>query len=176
MRTIPKRVTSDTIIFLLYAITGWIYEEVLEVFIYRTGFTNRGFLFGPYLPVYGFGALLFLYFLGPMKREKRFSWATPVIVFLGSMVIATVVELITSYGLSLFDLELWNYDRYPYNFQGRIALNPSVRFGIGGVFFLYVLQPCFEKFLAKLSDRSIAYIAFSIWGVLGFDFLFTVFV
>ena len=58
--------------FMLYAILGWIYEVVLEVFIYKWGFSNRGVLFGPYCPVYGVGALLFLFFIYPMIRNKSF--------------------------------------------------------------------------------------------------------
>ena len=57
---------------MLYAILGWIYEVVLEVFIYKWGFSNRGVLFGPYCPVYGVGALLFLFFIYPMIRNKSF--------------------------------------------------------------------------------------------------------
>ena len=46
------------IYFMLYAILGWIYEVFLEVVVYRWGFSNRGVLFGPYCPVYGFGAII----------------------------------------------------------------------------------------------------------------------
>ncbi len=156
-------------LFFMYSVIGWIYEEVLEVFIYQTGFTNRGFLFGPYLPVYGAGAVIFLILLYPMKDKKKFSYGTPLAVFLGSMIIATVVELITSYGLSCFGLELWNYDHYFLNFQGRIALNPSVRFGLGGVFFLYVLQPLFERIIKKQSQKILQVVATVIAGVMLVD-------
>ena len=46
--------------FFCYSVIGWCYEVFLEVVIYRWGFSNRGVLFGPYCPVYGFGALIFL--------------------------------------------------------------------------------------------------------------------
>ena len=39
--------------FLMAAIIGWCYEVFLEVVVYRWGFQNRGVLFGPYCPVYG---------------------------------------------------------------------------------------------------------------------------
>ena len=164
-----------TELFFLYSAVGWIYEEILEVFIYRTGFTNRGFLFGPYLPVYGFGALLFLILLYPMKRRKRWGKLTPLAVFLGSGLIATAVELLTSYGLSYFGLELWNYDHYFMNFQGRIALNPSVRFGLGGLLFLYVLQPLFEWFLSIQSEQTKAAAAALISVVLFSDCVIRIF-
>ena len=49
------------IYFMLYAIIGWIYEVLLELFIWSHKFVNRGTLFGPWLPVYGFGALIFIF-------------------------------------------------------------------------------------------------------------------
>jgi len=59
------------LIFIMYAMLGWIYEVVLEVFIYRWGFTNRGVLFGPYCPVYGVGALAFLFTVSKLIRKKK---------------------------------------------------------------------------------------------------------
>ena len=56
---------------MIYAVIGWLYEVFLEVVVYRWGFTNRGVLFGPYCPVYGFGALLFIFLVYPMIRKKK---------------------------------------------------------------------------------------------------------
>lgn len=57
------------IYFFLYSVLGWIYEVVLEVFIYRWGFSNRGALFGPYCVIYGFGALIFLLLLKDLNPD-----------------------------------------------------------------------------------------------------------
>ena len=56
---------------MFYAIFGWIYEVFLEVVVYRWGFSNRGVLFGPYCPVYGFGALAFLFTVYPLIKGKE---------------------------------------------------------------------------------------------------------
>lgn len=149
-----KQAENLFLYFFLYSVIGWLYEVFLEVVVYRTGFTNRGFLFGPYLPVYGCGALLFLLFLYPLAKRKLVLGnvnVTPFLIFLGCALVATIVELITSYGLDLLNLKLWDYSKYAWNFQGRIALNPSVRFGLGGLLFLYGLQPLFERLSTKLS-------------------------
>ena len=45
---------------------------------------------------------------------------------------------------------MWDYTRFAFNFQGRIALNPSIRFGIGGMVILYLLQPLFEKGMKRI--------------------------
>ena len=47
----------------MYAIIGWLYEVFLEVVVYRWGYSDRGVLFGPYCPVYGVGALLFIFLI-----------------------------------------------------------------------------------------------------------------
>lgn len=51
------------------------------------------------------------------------------------------------------------YIDYDFNFQGRIALSPSIRFGLGGVLFLYFVQPFFEKIVKKIGRRKTKIIA-----------------
>ena len=143
--------------FLLYSILGWCYEVFLEVVVYRWGFTNRGVLFGPYCPVYGVGALAFLLCFRKLMAKKEPRWlkiVKPVLIFLGCMAVATAIELVTSYILEAATGSWpWQtYVDYAINFQGRIALSPSVRFGLGGVLFLYVLQPLFERLVGALGD------------------------
>ena len=124
--------------FMLYSIIGWIYEVFLEVVIYRWGYSNRGVLFGPYCIIYGVGALILLLSLqGLKKRSIRLGPVpiTPVVLFVAIVAITTVVELIGSYIMEWTTGSwMWDYHRFAFNFQGRIALNPSIRFGIGGDF------------------------------------------
>ena len=73
------------------------------------------------------------------------------------MIIATILELFTSY-LCEFFIGSWpwqTYSDYKYNFQARIALSPSIRFGIGGIIFLYILQPIFEKVCNLLEKKRL---------------------
>lgn len=173
-----RKLSEYTIAFLVYAMFGWIYEVVLEVFIYRWGFSNRGVLYGPWLPVYGFGAVVFLllwYRLIKGKPLKRKLLMLPVI-FLATMLTATIIELGTSYILE-FLTGAWpwqTYADYKWNFQARIALSPSIRFGIGGVLFLYIIQPILDKFLHKLSDKSCVITAIIIAVILLVDFACTI--
>lgn len=79
------------------------------------------------------------------------------LIFLGCMIVATLIELATSYICEYFTGSWpWQtYADYKYNFEARIALSPSIRFGLGGVIFLYFLQPLFRKMLNKLSNRML---------------------
>lgn len=157
MKRAIEAVRNYYLYFVLYSVIGWCYEVFLEVFIYRWGFTNRGVLWGPYCPVYGFGMLIFLFTIYRLVKDKpikRKLIYIPV-VFLGCAVVATVVELIASYICeAIFGSWPWQtYAEYSINFQARIALSPSIRFGLGGVLLLYVIQPLLERICAKINDR-----------------------
>ena len=141
--------------FLAYSILGWVYEVFLEVVVYRWGFSDRGVLFGPYCPVYGFGAVAFLLCFRQLTRSRRPLWLRLILAFLGCMAVATALELATSYVLEWITGSWpWQtYVDYAINFEGRIALSPSVRFGLGGVVFLFVLQPLLERATGALPER-----------------------
>lgn len=72
------------------------------------------------------------------------------------MLTATALELATSYFLeALTGSWPWQtYVNYGIHFQGRIALSPSIRFGLGGLLFLYILQPLFRRLVGALPDRT----------------------
>ena len=165
--------------FIFYSVIGWIYETFLEVVIYRWGYSNRGVLFGPYCPVYGFGALAFILII--YKLIKNANLKTKIImipvVFLGCMLIATLIELITSYICEVF-LGYWpwqTYLNYNINFEGRIALSPSLRFGLGGVIFLYIFQPLFEKFCNLIKERGVNILFYILLIIFSLDVITTIF-
>ena len=162
--------------FMLYSILGWIYEVFLEVVVYKWGFSNRGVLFGPYCIIYGIGALVLLFLLYNFRKKSIYVWklnVTPILVFVAIVVITTIIELIGSYIMEFTSGKwLWDYTGYNFEFQGRIALNPSVRFGFGGMVCLYGLQPLFVKIVEKIDRKIFSKI---IW-VLGIIFLIDVIV
>ena len=164
--------------FMMYAVFGWLYEVFLEVVVYRWGFSNRGVLFGPYCPVYGFGALAFIFLVYPMIKDKPLKKKIIMIpvVFLLCMLIATAIELFASYLCELL-MGSWpwqTYADYKYNFQARIALSPSIRFGLGGVLFLYVLQPIFEKLVKKLKVKKLNIVFKVVLTIFIIDFIYFV--
>ena len=158
----------------MYAVLGWCYEVFLEVVVYRWGFHNRGDMLGPYCPIYGLGALLFLLCFGWLMRKKDVKWLNivkPLLIFIGCMAVATAVELAATYVLE-YTKGSWpwqTYSRYKYNFQARIALSTSLRFGLGGLIFLYLLQPLFEKWNAKLTDRTRTIVFSVVFGLFMLD-------
>ncbi len=167
--------------FVMYAVVGWLYEVLLEVVVYRWGFSNRGVLFGPYAVIYGFGALTFIFCLSRLiayKKSKTFSIIKPLIIFILCALIATTIELVATYGLEFFTGSWpWQtYADYEYNFQARVALSPSIRFGLGGVVILYLVQPLFEKLVSKLNSNALTKIFYILASILTIDVVYTLFI
>lgn len=160
-------------IFVIAAMAGWIYETVLEVFVWKTGFSNRGFLYGPYLPVYGFGTLAFLPGALWISRQRFPKALKVLLMILLCAIVATAIELATSYLLEVFTGGwLWDYsERYHYHFQGRIALDTSLRFGVGGACLVYLISYIMDTFIY---DRpKIQNIFCGIAVIMGIDLVFT---
>lgn len=168
------------IYFLLYSCIGWIYEVFLEVVVYQWGFSNRGFLFGPYCIIYGVGALVLIFMLRNLQQKKIKVGkipVTPVLVFLGIVVITTVIELIGSYVMEFFTGDwMWDYTRFAFDFQGRIAPNPSFRFGLGGMVFLYICQPLFEKLTNAMSKKTLHWVSGVLAAIFACDVIYTLFI
>ena len=152
-----KKLTSLFILFLAFAFCGWIYEVVLTLIAYGY-FENRGFLYGPWLPIYGFGGLMLFVaagrFVEKPAKPGRVILRT-VLIFVAITVLSALFELIASYLLDAVGVgyrTLWFYDGEPFNFDGRVSLIASLRFGVIGVIALYVAVPLWKRFTA-VSDK-----------------------
>lgn len=174
-----RQISEGFLFFLFVSWMGWVYEVFLEVIVYRWGYSDRGVLTGPYCPIYGFGAVLLLLCLRRLMETRirigRVS-LTPMMVFIGIIGMTTAVELAASYFMEWTSGGwAWDYTRFTPNFQGRIALNPSLRFGVGGMVILYFFYPWLQKGFARLSTRSVVLLAGGLGGIFLIDCLcFTV--
>ena len=163
--------------FLAYCIIGWIYEVIWE-FAIGNGFVNRGFLHGPYLPIYGFGVLILLLILHKLLYKKIKIGKiniTPIIVFLAILVIVSVIEYFASYGMEiLFNKRWWDYSYDKFNLNGRISLRNSSLLATGGFVMIYLVQSILDKVLGKLSEKNMEIFAKLIILVMGIDFIITI--
>ena len=154
-----KRLRDIFLMFMACAFLGWIYEVLVGLLETHVGYVNRGFLFGPYLPIYGFGGIILITLLMPIRNKKihlgRISISF-VLVFLSTMLITTILELIGSYFMELIMGDwLWDYSTYFCNFEGRIALWSSVKFGLGGLIIIYIIEPAVYFCIQKLNERAV---------------------
>jgi len=137
--------------FLLYGFLGWIYESVwCDVIYHQRGFLNRGFLFGPCLPIYGIGFFIIWGIFLLLKVKK------PAGVFLLGAVIATLAELVASYILEMaMGGYMWNYTGYFMNYDGRIALVPGLMFGLLICAAICLVQPVVMKLQEKSRESKL---------------------
>ncbi|WP_207694549.1 hypothetical protein DOK67_0000323 [Enterococcus sp. DIV0212c] len=133
------------LLFFIYSFIGWLWETVY-CSLKAGKFIYRGFLVGPYCPIYGFGILGVLYFLEPLRQNI-------IVLYLLSTVLVTILEYLTSYGLEkLFHASWWDYKDVPFNINGRVALPVSLFWGVGCVLIVRVIHPkvmLFETFLSE---------------------------
>lgn len=127
-----------------YAMLGWV-AEVIFAAVTLGVVTNRGFLAGPYCPIYGFGAVGMVLLLEPVAGN-------PLLVFLGAAVVASVLELVTGWALEkIFHQRWWDYSERPLNIGGYICASFSVMWGLAGLLLMDVLQPLMSDFLGWLN-------------------------
>lgn len=141
--------------FFLYALLGWIYESTY-VSVKKKSLVNRGFLNGPIIPLYGLGATL-VYIVFWQYREQY------LIVFLGGMILATLLEYITSLTMELiFHAKWWDYSDIKFNFQGRICLIASLFWGLLSLIMIVFIQPKTIKLLELIPDKFGVYFSYVI--------------
>lgn len=127
-------------IFIIYAFIGWC-TEVSYAALDRGIFVNRGFLNGPYCPVYGCGVLIVIVILTPLKGNL-------LILFLGSFLLTSVLEYITGYILEkVFHNKWWDYSDKPFNIRGYVCLKFSILWGLACTFIMLVLHPIIFRFI-----------------------------
>lgn len=140
--------------FFLYCFLGWIWETAY-VSLKKRKFVNRGFLRGPWIPIYGFGAVAILLILLPIKENT-------LLLFAGGFVLASVLEYMTGAVMeNLFGVRYWDYSHLPFNLHGHICLGVSLVWGAFAVVLIEYIHPMVESAILK-APVSIMFICCSI--------------
>lgn len=133
------------LLFITYAFFGWLMEVICKL-IQEKRFINRGFLIGPYCPIYGWGALAITILLKKYLDD-------PIALFFMSVIICSVIEYLTSYILEKkYHARWWDYSNKKYNINGRICLETLIPFGLLGMIISYFTNPVFFNWYSSLSD------------------------
>jgi uncharacterized membrane protein len=156
--------------FLVYSVIGWIWETFYCSFKDHK-FVYRGFLLGPYCPVYGFGVVTVLV-LVPHHAGTMLN------LYFNIVVIVTIIEFVTSWLLEkLFNMKLWDYTHVPLNIEGRVAVPVSFFWGIGCLLLIKVINPviqsAIQQFLYQTSQYGGIVLAVLFFGDVATTFLFT---
>ena len=131
-------------IFFIYSIIGWIMESTL-VSIQEKKLINRGFLIGPYCPIYGIGALIIILYLNQYKSNI-------ITVFFLAVILCSILEYLTSYIMEkLFKTRWWDYSNEKFNLNGRICGKNAILFGLAGVITIYFIHPFLNSIFNKIN-------------------------
>ena len=135
-------------IFMIYSIAGWIMECVLS-YIQKHKFINRGFLIGPYCPIYGVGVVVGQFLL------KDFA-DNIIIVFILATILCGVLEYLTSYFMEkIFHARWWDYSEKKFNINGRVCPETLIPFGVLSVFIICLFNPFILDKVSELSSTSL---------------------
>ena len=129
--------------FFIYCFLGWCWESCY-VSAKKRQWVNRGFMKGPFLPIYGFGALSVLIATLPVRPF-------PVLVYVFGMIGATALELVTGICMEkLFHVRYWDYSNQKFNFKGHICLTSSIAWGAFSLAMIYGFHKPIEKLVLSI--------------------------
>lgn len=149
--------------FYLYSFIGWIWE-CLYIWAVDKKLENRGFMKGPFLPIYGSGAIMILVATLPF-RDKY------VLVFLFGMIGATILELCTGILMEkLFKMKYWDYSHKPFNYKGHICLESSIAWGAVSLLMMLVIHRPIEKFIIGIPEKYLNPSVLVLTILIAFDF------
>ena len=156
-------------LFFVYAILGWLMEVIVGV-IYRKKLVNRGFMIGPYCPIYGFGGTLITLILSNYSDN-------PIVLFCVAIVICGLLEYFTSYVMEkIFNARWWDYSQKKYNINGRVCLETIIPFGLLGCLIIYAINPIAISLINNIPMNLREIIAIILVCVFVFDFVVSYFV
>ena len=135
------------LIFIFLSVSGWCWEVVHHLMV-SGAFSNRGSMYGPWIPIYGFGIVLILTTLNRLRKR-------PLWLFLSAIILCGLLEYFSGYIMEITHdgIRWWDYSGYYLNLHGRICAEGLLVFGIGGVIFTYLVVPVFDEWLRRFPDN-----------------------
>lgn len=143
MQNIHISILNDTLFELFYyfcwwSIFGWFLEVVVRT-LETGGFENRGFLNGPFCPIYGFGVTIITHILEPIQENF-------LLLYIASSVICTSFELFVGVLMEkIFNTKWWDYSHEKFNYKGFICLRIALLWGVGSVLVIRIVHPLILK-------------------------------
>ena len=151
----------------IFSILGWLMEVTLKYIQYHR-FIDRGFLIGPYCPIYGFGVVAVTILVGGLIGWK----GTILETFMAGFVICGFLEYMTSFYMEkMFHARWWDYSTKPMNLNGRIWIGNLILFGIASVVIVRFIAPHYFEFINKIDPSILNILAWTILVVMSADYV-----
>ena len=143
------------ILFFIFSVLGWMMQVTLKYLQYHL-FINRGFLIGPYCPIYGGGVVAVTVLVGGLIGYK----GTFIETFFAGFVICGALEYFTSWYMEkLFHARWWDYSQKPMNLYGRIWIGNLILFGIASVIIVKGIAPAYFNWIDKANPHIVSILA-----------------
>ena len=167
------RPSSIVLFFFTFAFVGWAWEVLL--YLFRDGIlVNRGTSYGPWLPIYGFSCTAVILLVTRFKKIRNMT-KNPFIMFLFIMIFSTLAEYTTSWFIETTSgLKYWDYSGVFMNINGRVCLECSLFFGVGGSLCLYIVAPFLERQFEKLTLKVRIALCLILVSLFGIDELYSI--
>lgn len=162
MRSLPEYFLC----FMIYSFIGWVCETVFCSYLEKH-FVNRGFLNGPFCPIYGAGAMIAVFTLQRLPQS-------PMLIFFAGMLMMSIVEYFTGWVLeAIFKTTWWDYSDQKFNIKGRVCLVNSICFGIMIVALIFLIHPAVRSFVVWIPATTLTVITYILVFYFIIDFTIT---
>lgn len=133
--------------FIIYSIAGFIIETLFGFLTKGMLESRKGFLYGPFCPIYGVGAIIMILSLQYFKKNNY-------TLFFGDFLIGSIVEYLISYfGELIFKVNWWDYSDRFLNINGRICLTFSLFWGLLAIYLIKHFNPLIDKIIDKTKEK-----------------------
>lgn len=137
--------------FIIYSFFGWVMESILKTYLQKKP-VNSGFLYGPFCPIYGFGAIIMFLFLKDFRDHI-------LLLFIISFFILSIWEYVVGWLLEkVFHTTYWDYTENRFNIKGRVCLMNSLFWGFLGVVFTRYIHPFFMEKIDLIPQNILIYV------------------
>lgn len=148
--------------FYFYCFLGWVWETCY-VSVLKAKWVNRGFMHGPFLPIYGSGAIVVLIFTLPFRTDAG-------LVYVVGMASATLLEYFTGIAMEkMFHVRYWDYSKQHFNLNGHICLKSSLAWGAFSVILTLYGHTPVERLVMSMSTNLLEVIVFLLTVYISID-------
>lgn len=142
MEKVKKELITIFWVFIIGSIFGCVVETALEILVDKHFHIRQGLIYGPFIPVYGVGAVMYYFIVTQIKDTVK--------VFLSSMALGGMVEYVCSYVQEIFFGTIsWDYSNMAFNLNGRTSLMHCIFWGLAGIFYVVIAYPIIVKWVSN---------------------------
>ena len=153
--------------FIIYSFLGWVVESIFKTICTKKP-VNSGFLYGPFCPIYGFGALIMLVFL------QKFTDNIFLLFIIGFLVLSIWEYIVGVLLEKTFKTKYWDYSDHKFNIKGRVCLTNSCYWGILAVVFTKLIHPPIQNAINNVPIDLLMYVNIILFCILIIDYIFSV--